>query len=74
MKNKDHNSNEKDSSKKNHITIYENPSIAAEEQAKYSANQTPAERLRETVELIKRVYSFPDSIKERSNKIYIDIS
>ncbi|HEY1038299.1 MAG TPA: hypothetical protein VGF30_02790 [Bacteroidia bacterium] len=73
MENKDHISDKNESSKKNRITIFENPSVAAEEQAKYSANQTPIERLRETVEFIKRVYSYsPD--KKRSNKIFIDVS
>ncbi|MDP2385441.1 MAG: hypothetical protein Q8M29_03645 [Bacteroidota bacterium] len=72
MKNKGHNSNEKDFSKKNRIAIHENLDIAAEQQAEYIANQTPAERIRETVELIKRVYSYTGPKKENSNKIYID--
>lgn len=40
-----------------------------EEQAKYIANQTPEERIKETVQLILRVYPLSE---KKSNAIYID--
>lgn len=57
--------------KKYTIAIHSNPDEAAEEQAKYVARQTPVERIRETVQLILRVYSF-SSKKTNTNKIYFD--
>lgn len=57
--------------KKNTITVYDDFSQAAEEEAKYIANQNPIDRIRETVQLILRVYSTNEK-KTNTNKIYID--
>ena len=58
-----------DYSKKIHI--HSDPDKAAEAQAKYIINQDPVERIRETVQLILRVYSSVEK-KPRVNKIYFD--
>jgi hypothetical protein len=58
-------------SKKYQITIHSSPDQAAEEQAKYSAAQNPAERIRETVQLILRIYSSSPK-KTNTNHIYFD--
>jgi hypothetical protein len=44
---------------------------AAEVQAEYVINQDPIDRIRETVQLILRVYSTTEK-KPRINKIYFD--
>ncbi len=57
--------------KKNKITVYRDFSHAAEDEAKYIANQSPIDRIRETVQLILRVYSMNEKTPN-TNKIYID--
>ncbi len=57
--------------KKNTITFYNDFRHAAEEEAKYIANQNPIDRIKETVQLILRVYSTNEKTPN-TNKIYID--
>lgn len=56
---------------KHTITFYSDLNHAAEEQAKYTANQNPVDRIRETVQLILRIYSSSPK-KPNTNIIYID--
>ena len=53
------------------IHIHSNLDLAAEAQAEYVINQNPVDRIRETVQLILRVYSSKEK-KPRINKIYFD--
>jgi hypothetical protein len=57
------------SSKK--INIYLNLDEAAEAQVQYVVNQNPINRIKETVQLILRVYSLSEK-KQKINKIYFD--
>jgi hypothetical protein len=60
------------SQNKNHtIKFYSDFNHAAEEQAKYIANQNPINRIKETVQLILRIYSMSPN-KPNTNIIYID--
>jgi hypothetical protein len=60
------------SQNKNHtIKFYSDFNQAAEEQAKYIANQNPIDRIKETVQLILRIYSMSPK-KTNTNIIYID--
>ncbi|MES2513811.1 MAG: hypothetical protein V4580_06675 [Bacteroidota bacterium] len=59
-----------DSSNKK-ISIYSNSDKAAEAQTLYTINQDPVERIRETVQLILRVYSTVEK-RPNTNKIYFD--
>ena len=56
---------------KKKIHIYPNHDKAAEAQAEYIINQDPIDRIRETVQLILRIYSL-DEKKPNTNKIYFD--
>lgn len=56
---------------KNKITIYSNLDEAAETQAQYIVNQNPIDRIKETVQLILRVYTLSEK-KQNINKIYFD--
>ncbi|MBP8033164.1 MAG: hypothetical protein KAZ71_01135 [Bacteroidia bacterium] len=53
------------------IHIHSDLDKAAEAQAEYVINQNPIDRIRETVQLILRVYSTKEK-KPRINKIYFD--
>jgi hypothetical protein len=53
------------------IHIHSDLDKAAEAQAEYAINQDPVDRIRETVQLILRVYSTNER-KPRVNKIYFD--
>jgi len=53
------------------IYIHSDLDKAAEAQAEYVLNQDPVDRIRETVQLILRVYSSKEK-KSRINKIYFD--
>lgn len=53
------------------IHIHSDSDKAAEAQTEYIINQDPVERIRETVQLILRVYSTNEK-KPRVNKIYFD--
>ena len=53
------------------IHIHSDLDKAAEAQAKYIVNQDPVDRIRETVQLILKVYSTKEK-KPRINKIYFD--
>ena len=53
------------------IHIHSNSDLAAEAQAEYVINQNPVDRIRETVQLILRIYSTNEK-KPRINKIYFD--
>lgn len=53
------------------IHIHTNIDKASEAQSEYVINQDPVERIRETVQLILRVYSSKEK-KPRINKIYFD--
>lgn len=53
------------------ITIHSTPNAAAEQQANYIANQNPIDRIKETVQLILRVFPLIER-KPSTNKIYID--
>jgi hypothetical protein len=57
--------------KKHTITIHSSLNQAAEEQASYVAMQSPVDRIRETVQLILRVYSSSPK-KANTNQIYFD--
>jgi hypothetical protein len=60
------------SQNKNHIIKFSSDfNQAAEEQAKYIANQNPIDRIKETVQLILRIYSMSQK-KPNTNIIYID--
>ncbi len=59
-----------DSSNKK-IHIHSNSDLAAEAQAEYVINQNPVDRIKETVQLILRVYSSSEK-KTNTNKIYFD--
>lgn len=56
---------------KKKIHIHSDLDKAAEAQAEYVINQNPVDRIRETVQLILRVYSTREK-KPRVNKIYFD--
>lgn len=56
---------------KKKIHIHSDLDKAAEAQAEYVINQNPIDRIRETVQLILRVYSTKEK-KPRINKIYFD--
>jgi hypothetical protein len=58
-----------DHSKKIHV--YSSAESAAEAQVLYVVNQDPVDRIRETVQLILRVYSSIEK-KPNTNKIYFD--
>lgn len=53
------------------IHIHANIDRASEAQSEYVINQNPVDRIRETVQLILRVYSTKEK-KPRVNKIYFD--
>ena len=53
------------------IHIHSDINKASETQAEYVINQDPVDRIRETVQLILRVYSTKEK-KPRINKIYFD--
>ena len=53
------------------IHIHSDLDKASEAQAEYVINQNPVDRIRETVQLILRVYSTNEK-KPRINKIYFD--
>ncbi|MBC7695704.1 MAG: hypothetical protein H7141_09690 [Burkholderiales bacterium] len=53
------------------ITIHSNFNEAAEAQEKHIAQQNPVDRIKETVQLILRVYSISPK-KTNTNLIYID--
>jgi len=57
--------------KKHTITFYSDFDHAAEEQAKYIINQNPIDRIKDTVQLILRIYSLSEK-KSNTNMIYID--
>ena len=57
--------------KKHTIKFSSDFNQAAEEQAKYIANQNPIDRIKETVQLILRIYSMSQK-KPNTNIIYID--
>jgi len=46
-------------------------SLIQEEQAAYTLSQNPIERIKETVQLILRIYNSHPS-KQKNNRIYID--
>ena len=56
---------------KKKIHIHSDLDKAAEAQVEYVINQNPVDRIRETVQLILRVYSAREK-KPRVNKIYFD--
>lgn len=56
---------------KNKINIFDSISKAEEAQIKYASEQSPIERIKETVELILRVYS-TEPKKPNTNRIYFD--
>lgn len=53
------------------INIYSNLDEAAEAQVQYVVNQNPINRIKETVQLILRVYYLSEK-KQNTNKIYFD--
>lgn len=53
------------------INIFSNLDEAAEAQVQYVVNQNPINRIKETVQLILRVYSLSEK-KQNTNKIYFD--
>jgi len=55
------------------LKIYADMNAASEAETLYAATQDPIERIRETVQLILRVYSLKKT-KPSDNKIYIDKS
>jgi hypothetical protein len=59
-------------SDKNSNRIKVNTDKVFEEQAAYSVLQNPIDRIKETVQLIQRVYGTVSS-KQKNNRIYIDI-
>jgi hypothetical protein len=56
---------------KNKITVHENLEKLSESQAIYAASQSPVERIKETVELILRVFPLKKK-KANTNHIYFD--
>ena len=56
---------------KKHIKIDRSLNQAQEEQAEYIAGQNPVDRIKETVQLILRVFSASEK-KPNTNRIYID--
>lgn len=56
---------------KPNLTIHSDFNEAAEEHEKYVAQQNPVDRIKETVQLILRVYSISPK-KQNTNLIYID--
>ncbi len=56
---------------KNKINIFNSISKAEEAQVKYVSEQSPLDRIKETVELILRVYSIEPK-KPNTNRIYFD--
>ena len=59
------------SKKYGNIVIHSNIEEAAEAEALYISNQNPIDRIRETVQLILRVYSQNEKVPNTKN-IYID--
>lgn len=58
-------------SSKKYIQVHPSLSQMEKEQAKYIAAQNPVERIKETVQLILRVYGEPKK-SENSKRIFID--
>lgn len=56
---------------KRKISIYTSFDQAAEAEEKYIAQQNPIDRIKETVQLILRIYSIHEK-KPNTNKIYFD--
>ncbi len=56
---------------KKHIIIDRSFDQVQEEQSEYSIKQNPVDRIKETVQLILRVFS-ADEKKPNTNRIYID--
>ena len=56
---------------KKRIEIFDSISKAEEAHVKYVSEQSPLERIKETVELILRVYS-TEPKKPNTNRIYFD--
>lgn len=57
--------------KLNNNRIKISSSLIQEEQAAYTLSQNPIERIKETVQLILRIYNSHPS-KQKNNRIYID--